>query len=119
MGYACRSFGILPVNEAVGGSKTAHQIFGVFLASVASALAGNAQPACLVRPLRGRNKITHHARKAWLEWSPTLPHSEEVEMRNRLAIALLLAVVLALPAFAQQSGSTAQDQSTAQPATTQ
>ncbi len=40
-------------------------------------------------------------------------------MRNRLAIALLLAVVIALPAFAQQSGSTAQDQSTMQPATTQ
>ena len=40
-------------------------------------------------------------------------------MMNRFGIALLLAVVLALPAFAQQNESTAQDQSTAQPAATQ
>ena len=45
-----------------------------------------------------------------------LPHSEEVEMKNRLIVALMLAVVLAMPVFAQ-SGS-AQDQS-AQPAASQ
>ena len=47
-----------------------------------------------------------------------LPHSEEVEMKNRLFVALLLAVMLALPAFAQQSGSTQSAQPAAsQPAT--
>jgi len=46
-----------------------------------------------------------------------LPHSEEVEMKNRAIVALLVAFVLAVPAFAQQTGSTSQDQSTAsQPA---
>ena len=35
-----------------------------------------------------------------------LPHSEEVEMKNRVIVALLLAVVLALPAFAQQTTTT-------------
>lgn len=39
-----------------------------------------------------------------------LPQSEDVEMKNRIFVALLLAVVLALPAVAQQSGSTSQDQ---------
>jgi outer membrane protein OmpA-like peptidoglycan-associated protein len=48
-----------------------------------------------------------------------LPQSEEVEMKNRLFVALLLAVMLALPAFAQQTGSTTQDQPAAsQPAQT-
>ena len=46
-----------------------------------------------------------------------LPHSEEVEMKNRVIVALLLAVVLALPAFAQQTTPTTQDQPAAsQPA---
>src|SRR5438445_13644653 len=46
-----------------------------------------------------------------------LPHSEEVEMKNRLIVALLLAVVLALPAFAQQTTSTTPSQPAAsQPA---
>jgi len=40
---------------------------------------------------------------------------EEVEMKNRISVALLLALALALPAFAQQS-TTSQDQ---QPAATQ
>src|SRR5262249_41277539 len=41
-------------------------------------------------------------------------------MKNRVFAALLLAVVLALPAVAQQSGSTTQDQPAAsQPATSQ
>ena len=35
-------------------------------------------------------------------------------MKNRVFVALLLAVVLALPALAQQSGSTTQDQPAAQ-----
>ena len=39
-----------------------------------------------------------------------LPHLEDVEMKNRLYVALLLAVVLALPALAQQASSTTQDQ---------
>lgn len=39
-----------------------------------------------------------------------LPHSEEVAMKNRVVVALLLAVVLALPALAQQTGTTSQDQ---------
>ena len=39
-------------------------------------------------------------------------------MKNRLYVVLLLAVLMALPAFAQQSGSSAQDQSS-QPAATQ
>ena len=46
-----------------------------------------------------------------------LPHSEEVEMKNRLFAVLLLAVLFALPAFAQQTSSTTQDQPAAsQPA---
>jgi outer membrane protein OmpA-like peptidoglycan-associated protein len=45
-----------------------------------------------------------------LERSPMLPHLEDVEMKNRLYVALLLAVVLALPALAQQTGSTTQNQ---------
>src|SRR5438874_4238328 len=45
------------------------------------------------------------------------PQSEEVEMKNRVVVALLLAVVLALPAFAQQTPPTTQDQPAAsQPA---
>jgi outer membrane protein OmpA-like peptidoglycan-associated protein len=46
-----------------------------------------------------------------------LPHSEEVEMKNRVIVALLLAVVLALPAFAQQTTTTTPSQPAAsQPA---
>jgi outer membrane protein OmpA-like peptidoglycan-associated protein len=37
-----------------------------------------------------------------------LPTRKEVEMKNRIYLALLLAVVLALPAFAQQTGSSTQ-----------
>jgi outer membrane protein OmpA-like peptidoglycan-associated protein len=48
-----------------------------------------------------------------------LPTRKDVEMKNRIVIALLLAVVLALPAFGQQSSSTppaaAADQNTATP----
>jgi outer membrane protein OmpA-like peptidoglycan-associated protein len=48
-----------------------------------------------------------------------LPHSEEVEMKNRVIVALLLAVVLALPAFAQQTTTTTPSQPAAsQPAQT-
>jgi outer membrane protein OmpA-like peptidoglycan-associated protein len=44
---------------------------------------------------------------------------EEVEMNNRIFVALLLAAVLALPALAQQTSSTPQDQPAAsQPAAT-
>jgi len=46
-----------------------------------------------------------------------LPQLEEVEMKNRVIIALLLAVVLALPAFAQQTTTTTPSQPAAsQPA---
>jgi len=46
-----------------------------------------------------------------------LPHSEEVEMKNRVIVALLLAVALALPAFAQQTTTTTPSQPAAsQPA---
>src|SRR5438105_2846430 len=46
-----------------------------------------------------------------------LPHSEEVEMKNRVIVASLLAVVLALPAFAQQTTTTTPSQPAAsQPA---
>ncbi len=44
-----------------------------------------------------------------LERSPMLPHLEDLEMKNRIFVALLLAGVLALPALAQTS-STTQDQ---------
>ena len=39
-----------------------------------------------------------------------LPHLEDVEMKNRMFVALLLAGVLALPALAQQATPTTQDQ---------
>ncbi len=39
-----------------------------------------------------------------------LPHLEDVEMKNRLFVALLLAGVLALPALAQQAAPATQDQ---------
>src|SRR5947209_4696627 len=57
-------------------------------------------------------------------WSgaATLPHSEEVHMKNRVFVVLLLATVLALPAFAQQDNSSTQSQpatTQSQPATTQ
>jgi outer membrane protein OmpA-like peptidoglycan-associated protein len=46
-----------------------------------------------------------------------LPHSEEVEMKNRVIVALLLAFALALPAFAQQTTTTTPSQPAAsQPA---
>jgi outer membrane protein OmpA-like peptidoglycan-associated protein len=47
------------------------------------------------------------------------PTRKEVEMKNRTLVALLLAVMLALPAFAQQTSSTTQpaDQSTSTTAT--
>jgi outer membrane protein OmpA-like peptidoglycan-associated protein len=46
-----------------------------------------------------------------------LRHSEEVEMKNRALVALFVAVVLALPAMAQMTNSTSQDQSaSSQPA---
>jgi outer membrane protein OmpA-like peptidoglycan-associated protein len=48
-----------------------------------------------------------------------LPHSEDVEMKTRLFVALFLAVVLALPAMAQQTGSTTQDQPAAAQSTDQ
>src|SRR5437868_7835996 len=44
-----------------------------------------------------------------------LPHSEEVQMTNRVLVALLLAGVLAVPVLAQQDSSTTQNQ----PAATQ
>src|SRR5882762_10244219 len=44
-----------------------------------------------------------------LERSPVLPHLEDLDMKNRIFVALLLAGVLALPALAQTS-STTQDQ---------
>jgi outer membrane protein OmpA-like peptidoglycan-associated protein len=48
-----------------------------------------------------------------------LPHSEDVEMKTRLFVALFLAAVLALPAMAQQTGSTTQDQPAAAQSTDQ
>jgi outer membrane protein OmpA-like peptidoglycan-associated protein len=39
-----------------------------------------------------------------------LPHLEDLEMKNRLFVALLLTAVLALPALAQQAATTTQDQ---------
>jgi outer membrane protein OmpA-like peptidoglycan-associated protein len=48
-----------------------------------------------------------------------LPHSEDVEMKTRLFVALLLAAVLAVPAMAQQTGSTTQDQPAAAQSTDQ
>jgi outer membrane protein OmpA-like peptidoglycan-associated protein len=50
----------------------------------------------------GKSRIT--PRKACLERSPkTLPHSEEVEMKNRVLVATLATLILGLPAFAQTS----------------
>src|SRR5438309_1720153 len=70
----------------------------------------------LVHPLGDAKKRNTPVRRAGVE--PTmLPHSEEVEMKNRVIIALLLAVVLALPAFAQQTTTTTPSQPAAsQPA---
>src|SRR5438552_3026313 len=70
----------------------------------------------LVHPLGDAKKRNTPVRRAGVE--PTmLPHSEEVEMKNRVIVALLLAVVLALPAFAQQTTSTTPSQPAAsQPA---
>ncbi len=45
-----------------------------------------------------------------LEWSSMLPHLEDVKMKNRMFVALLLAGVLALPALAQQAAPATQDQ---------
>src|ERR1700674_2298674 len=45
-----------------------------------------------------------------LERSKMLPHLEDLEMKNRLFVALLLTAVLALPALAQQTATTTQDQ---------
>src|SRR5438094_584706 len=42
-----------------------------------------------------------------LERSPMLPHLEDLEMKNRIFVALLLAGVLALPALAQQTATQA------------
>jgi len=72
--------------------------------------AGNAKQHAFSSPVRGRKKKRNTpVRRAGVE--PTmLPHSEEVEMKNRVIVALLLAVVLALPAFAQQTTPTTQDQ---------
>src|SRR5271170_2405582 len=41
------------------------------------------------------------------------PSLEDVEMKNRVLVALFVAIVLALPAFAQTSSTTSQDQTTA------
>ncbi len=79
--------------------------------------ASNAEKLAFSSPVRGRKKKRNTpVRRAGVE--PTmLPHSEEVEMKNRLIVALLLAVVLALPAFAQQTTSTTPSQPAAsQPA---
>jgi outer membrane protein OmpA-like peptidoglycan-associated protein len=53
----------------------------------------------------------------WISGALRLPHLEDVEMKNRLFAVLLLAALCALPAFAQQTSSTTQDQPAA--ATTQ
>src|SRR2546423_3852203 len=70
----------------------------------------------LVHPLGDAKKRNTPVRRAGVE--PTmLPQLEEVEMKNRVIIALLLAVVLALPAFAQQTTTTTPSQPAAsQPA---
>ena len=47
-----------------------------------------------------------------------LPHLEDLDMKNRIFVALLLAGVLALPALAQTS-STTQDQPAAAQSTDQ
>jgi outer membrane protein OmpA-like peptidoglycan-associated protein len=57
-----------------------------------------------------------------MEWSPKVPTRKEVQMKTRISVALLLAVVLALPVFAQQTGSSTQPAATsdqAAPATPQ
>jgi outer membrane protein OmpA-like peptidoglycan-associated protein len=46
-----------------------------------------------------------------------LPHWEEVEMKNRVIVALLLAGALAVPAFAQTSSTTQDQPAASQPAT--
>src|ERR1044071_4184166 len=67
--------------------------------------------------MRGRTANFVHAQGR--DWSPDAPHSEEVNMKSRIFVALLLAVVIALPAVAQQSGTTSQDQTTtSQPSST-
>src|SRR5216683_8300012 len=84
---------------------------------------GKAETACLSSPVRGRNQKSRNtpARRAGVEPRRS-PISEEVDMKNRVFVALLLAAVLAIPAFAQQDNSSTQSQPAAtqsQPATTQ
>src|ERR1700751_2272476 len=77
--------------------------------------------ACLIT-LTGRNKITYHARgRDGVEPLKRSPNLEEVEMNNRTFVALLLAAVLAVPVWAQQSTPTTQNQpaTQSQPAATQ
>src|SRR3984893_82633 len=68
--------------------------------------------------LQGRRCLRITRQKAFWR-SPMLPHSEDVEMKTRLFVALLLAAVLAVPAMAQQTGSTTQDQPAAAQSTDQ
>ena len=62
-------------------------------------------------PVTTHLNITWHARNRRVEWSPNAPFRRKLKMRNRVFVALLLAVVLALPALAQTNSAT-QDQST-------
>src|SRR5271155_1538456 len=63
-------------------------------------------------------KITYHARPACMRSPRILLTRRKLKMKNRTLVALFVAVVLALPAFAQSAASS-QDQTTAtQPSTT-
>jgi len=58
-------------------------------------------------PLGDATKITQHARLGVLEWSPKRsPNLEEVTMNSRILLALPLAAALTLPALAQTTSST-------------
>src|ERR1700732_2332731 len=61
---------------------------------------------------QSRRRAAKGRRYFWLSAGAEqmLPHLEDLEMKNRLFVALLLSVMLALPALAQQTAPTTQDQ---------
>jgi outer membrane protein OmpA-like peptidoglycan-associated protein len=99
-------FGIRVVIREYDCLHQRHRVYGQ-----CSVSAGRQRLNSLLKFVQG-TQITQHARLGVLEWSPQLPHLEEVEMKNRVSVALLLALVLALPAFAQQTNSTSQPAAT-------
>ncbi len=70
------------------------------------------EQACLSQSVRGRKqKITQHARKACRSGVPRCSFPRrKLKMKNRVFVALFVAVILALPVVAQQTSSTPQDQ---------